>query len=110
MKFLTSITLSLLLSLSTAYSQESNFETTKLLAEQGDADAQFNLGVMYAYGVGVPQDFLPAYVWFSAAAAQGLENARTYRDRAAGLLTHEQRARGQEMATRCFESGYKDCD
>ncbi len=27
------------------------------LAEQGDADAQFNLGLMYANGEGVPQDY-----------------------------------------------------
>jgi len=27
------------------------------LAEQGDADAQFNLGSLYANGQGVPQDF-----------------------------------------------------
>ena len=26
-------------------------------AEQGDADAQYNLGVMYAKGQGVPQDY-----------------------------------------------------
>ena len=29
----------------------------RLLAEQGDADAQFNLGVMYEDGQGVTQDY-----------------------------------------------------
>ena len=146
MKFLIPITLSLLLSLSTAYSQESNFETTKLLAEQGDTDAQANLGFMYMIGLGVPENdaeavkwirlaaeqgfaeaqynlgfmyangkdvlvnYMAAYVWYSVAAAQGYEDARTGRDMTADRLTTEQRARGQEMATRCIESVYKDCD
>ena len=30
------------------------------LAEQGDADAQFNLGTMYYGGEGVPQDYAEA--------------------------------------------------
>ena len=32
-------------------------------AEQGDADAQYNLGVMHAQGYGVPQDFVLAHMW-----------------------------------------------
>lgn len=35
-------------------------------AEQGDADAQLNLSVMYANGRGVPQDYKEAYAWFNA--------------------------------------------
>ena len=30
----------------------------RLAADQGDADAQFNLGAMYAEGQGVPQDYV----------------------------------------------------
>ena len=33
-----------------------DFEETKRLAEQGDAGAQYNLGLMYERGRGVPQD------------------------------------------------------
>ena len=40
-------------------------------AEQGHADAQNNLGVMYDTGEGVPRDLVRAYVWFNLAAAQG---------------------------------------
>lgn len=82
----------------------------RLAAEQGDALAQDNLGVMYGDGRGVPQNNLRAYVWSSVAAAQGHENARKIRDITAQQLTPEQLARGQEIATRCFESDYKDCD
>ena len=41
------------------------------LADQGDAQAQFNLGLMYANGRGVPQDAAQALTWFRKAAAQG---------------------------------------
>ena len=43
----------------------------KRKAEQGDADAQFNLGVLYYYGDGVPQDYAKARRWWEQAAAQG---------------------------------------
>ncbi len=41
------------------------------LAEQGDAKAQYNLGVMYAKGQGVPQDYQEAVRWYRLAAEQG---------------------------------------
>ena len=41
------------------------------LAEQGNADAQFCLGVMYQRGHGVPQDYQQALHWYEKAAAQG---------------------------------------
>ena len=44
-------------------------------ADQGDARAQFNLGVVYAYGKGVPEDFPEALRWFRKAHAQGYEHA-----------------------------------
>ena len=40
-------------------------------AEQGNVDAQFNLGVMYATGEGVPQDYVEAGAWYRLAAEQG---------------------------------------
>ena len=87
-----------------------DFEETKRLAEQGFANAQYNLGVMYDDGEGVPQNNVRAYVWWSVAAAQGFEDARFNRDIISETLTPEQRARGQDMATRCFESDYQDCE
>ena len=41
------------------------------LAEQGDADAQFNLGVMYNNGKGVIQDYKTAVKWYTLSAEQG---------------------------------------
>jgi hypothetical protein len=45
-------------------------------AEQGVASAQFNLGVMYAKGQGVPQDYPAALKWFQKAAEQGDPSAQ----------------------------------
>ena len=41
------------------------------LAEQGEASAQGNLGVMYAKGQGVTQDYKEAVKWYRKAAEQG---------------------------------------
>lgn len=44
-------------------------------AQQNLATAQFNLGVMYERGAGVPRDFNAAKMWYQRAAAQGNTNA-----------------------------------
>ena len=41
------------------------------LAEQGDATAQINLGVMYEDGIGIPKDLKIAVKWYKIAAEQG---------------------------------------
>lgn len=46
------------------------------LAEQGDALAQYNLGMLYRKGRGVPQDDVQARQWYAKAAAQGLAKAQ----------------------------------
>ena len=44
-------------------------------AEQGNADAQFNLGSCYYNGRGVVQDYKQAVYWFQKAAQQGFADA-----------------------------------
>ncbi len=46
------------------------------LANQGNAEAQFNLGVMYDKGEGVPQDDTEAVKWYRKAAEQGYAEAQ----------------------------------
>ena len=46
------------------------------LAEQGFVKAQYNLGVMYANGHGVPQDYTEAVKWYRLAAEQGNSGAQ----------------------------------
>ncbi len=47
------------------------FSGFKRLAEQGDARAQYNLGLMYDRGTGVPKDEKHAEAWVRTAAHQG---------------------------------------
>jgi uncharacterized protein len=42
------------------------------VAERGDANAQFNVGLLYAGGKGVPQDHKKAAEWYRKAAEQGV--------------------------------------
>ena len=48
----------------------------RLAAEQGDNEAQCNLGVMYYEGIGVPQDYEEAVKWWKLAAEQRHERAQ----------------------------------
>lgn len=68
------------------------------LAEQGDATAQYNLGVFYDNGLDVPQDHVSAYMWFSLSASQGKEGAATFRDLIARRMTPAQIAEAQKLA------------
>ena len=43
----------------------------RALAEQGNAEAQFNLGQLYEHGRGVPKDYAEALRWYRLAAEQG---------------------------------------
>ena len=45
-------------------------------AEQGDASAQFNLGVCYGHGEGVEKDYKEAFKWYLKAAEQGDASAQ----------------------------------
>ena len=47
------------------------------LANQGHAGGQFNLGVMYENGKGVPQNYAEAVKWYRLAADQGHAGAQT---------------------------------
>ena len=48
----------------------------KPLAEEGDVDAQYYLGVLYDNGDGVPQDYKEAVRWYKLAAEQGVAEAQ----------------------------------
>jgi hypothetical protein len=72
----------------------------RLAAEQGQADAQSNLGYMYATGAGVPEDDVVAYMWYNLAAAQqGNENAQRSKDILEDRMTREQIAEAQRLST-----------
>ena len=55
-------------------------------ADRGVADSQFNLGILYARGIGVEQNLAESFKWFSLAAAQGDADAARKRDDVAKRL------------------------
>jgi TPR repeat protein len=45
-------------------------------ADKGEADCQYNVGLMYEQGIGIAKDEKEAVVWYRKAAAQGNANAQ----------------------------------
>jgi TPR repeat protein len=71
-------------------------------AEQGDAQAQYNLGLMYDKGQGVPQNYILAHMWFnlavSALEGKGRNDAEKIRDLVASKMTPAQIAEAERLA------------
>lgn len=94
----------------------------RLAAEQGNPVSLNNLGSCYDLGIGVPENRIKAYALF--ALAQMADQYQVGDELALVLdpmlknnikilkekMTHEQIAKAQALAKRCFESNYKDCD
>ena len=64
----------------------------RLAADQGDFGAQNNLGHMYEHGLGVPQDYIQAHMWYNLAGYAG------FRDRLAEKMSPMQIAEAQRLA------------
>ncbi len=78
-------------------------------AEQGLAEAQNNLGLMYEYGSGgVPQDYAQAHMWYNLAtdaSDASLRNlAAKNREIVAAKMTPAQIAEAQRMAREWMQS------
>jgi hypothetical protein len=73
-----------------------NLDALIAKAEQGDAQAQFSLGMMYRKGVGVSKNCANAFKWLKKAAEQGHSNAQillgTMYDSGEGVEQNEQEA------------------
>ncbi len=70
----------------------------RLLAEQGHAQAQVNLGIMSSQGRGVPKDSVQADRWYTLAASQGDDLAEKFTDHLAKSMTLDQLAGAQRLA------------
>ena len=70
----------------------------RLAAEQEFAPAQYNLGVMYTNGQGVPKDSVSAHMWFNVAASNGNKDAVKNRNMLVEQMTPQQIEKAQEMA------------
>ncbi len=65
-----------LMSVRLANADTSQFKLDQLMAERGDAMAQFSLAIAYEDGVGTKKDLKQAFDWYSKAARQGHEGAQ----------------------------------
>jgi len=70
----------------------------RLAADQGDADAQANLGTMYQDGLGVPQNNVTAYMWSDLASAGGDQEAGKHREGLANKMSAAEIAEAQHLA------------
>ena len=57
--------------------EQGDARTFRRNAEQGDAVAQFSLGVSYREGKGVPRDYAQAVSWWRKSAGQGYASAQS---------------------------------
>jgi hypothetical protein len=79
------------------------------LAEQGYAPAQYNLGVMYDKGEGVPLDNVYAYMWFNIAVSSGDKDATENRNIVAKSMTPADISAAQNLTRECVRKKYKGC-
>jgi len=57
---------------------EAEYKKEREAAARGEAEAQFNLGMIYYKGQGVPQNFAEAFSAFKLASEQGETQAQFY--------------------------------
>jgi TPR repeat protein len=81
------------------------------LAEQGHPQAQYNLGLFYAKGEGVIQDYVKAYMWWNIVAEEtGHDSAKNnIKVLEEHYMTVFQIADAQTRSTLCVKNNYKGC-
>ena len=79
-------------------------EWYRKVAEQGYAEAQFKMGIMYYNGRGVPEDRRQAFAWFSLAAAQGYKNAKEAQTIVAKELDQDALEQAKNLAVKYYKA------
>ncbi len=67
-------------------------------AEQGKAEAQLEMGILYEFGYNFPKHNVSAMAWYLRAAEQGLVKAIERRDQLKSRLTAEEFDEAQELS------------
>lgn len=67
-------------------------------AEEGRADALYDLGLLYSTGHGVERDYVAAHKWFNLAAIQGIRRAAVDRAELANEMSPAEIAKAQRQA------------
>jgi len=84
------------------------FRLFRLSAEQGMAEAQYSLGVMYSEGVGVLQDNVVALMWLNIAGSNVYKDAVTTRNLLEKKMTPAQISEAQKLAREWMEEHGKE--
>ncbi|QDY99776.1 sel1 repeat family protein [Nitratireductor mangrovi] len=85
------------------------FELFRSAATHGHLDARVEMGRSYANGMGVPQDFAKAHVWYDIAVMNGSSGAIFGRRNAFKQLSDSEVAEATAQARLCIETNYLDC-
>ena len=96
-------TLLLFLLAGVAFGQLPDFKETKERAEKGDAEAQYNLAVMYDMGIGAPKNYSESGKWYLKAATQGIAEAQFQ----LGVRYYEHAKQSKENYAKGFSWFYK---
>ena len=86
------------------HSDDEAFKWYSIAAEGGFTTAQISLGKMYAVGFGAPQDNVQAHKWYNIAAMLEDYNAEFERDDLARMMSPEDIAKAEELATKWLAS------
>ena len=78
-------------------------------AEQGNAYAQSNLGVMFENGLGVAKNYVEAHKWHVLASTAGYADDDRAITRVASMMTPAQISEAQRPTRECFAKNYKGC-
>ena len=65
--------------------------------------------MLYAKGLGVPQDYVRAHMWLNLFASKGDEDAIKNRNIVANNMTPSQLEEPQKLARECVAKNYKGC-
>ena len=76
----------------------------RLAADQGIAIAQHNLGIMYAKGEGVTEDYVESYARFNVAVALGDKDAKTAKEILTAKMTKEDISAAQKRSKEIWEA------
>lgn len=80
-----------------AESTTASLEALRQAAEQGNADAEYELGILYEFGYNFPEHKPAAYAWYTRAADGGNALAAKRRDALKTQLSAAEMERAQAM-------------
>ena len=83
--------------------KDKNIDNCRGIAEQGDARAQYNLGVVYGNGEGVPQGYIMANMYSNIDSVNGDKDSVSNRDEGAKKTTSSQIERVENLVMEWME-------